>query len=211
MKWGNKYDNDGYLQKLYNGIKRNFKNKFKFFCITDKVGESTDDFIYIPLNCKFDGWMKKSYLFSDEVSKYLSKRICFIDLDMLVYNDITMLSEYDGDFCLMNTNDITCENSKDGYNSSIILWRNGFGKQIYNFMNAYYKHITKLIIRFDHYLEYIMKNSEFIQDVFKGLVLDYNTYCKDKEELPLNGGIVAFPRYPKPHQCNENWLKKYWN
>ena len=63
----------------------------------------------------------------------LAKRICFIDLDMIIYNDISFLADYEGDFCLLNTDDIKCENSKEGYNSSVIIWRNGICNNIYNF------------------------------------------------------------------------------
>jgi hypothetical protein len=110
----------------------------------------------------------------------------------------------------MNTDDIECESSVNGYNSSIVLWRNGFGRQVYDYMKLYNNHINKQIIRFDHYLEFIIKNSDFVQEVFPGKVLDYNTYCKDKEDLPDNCSIIAFPRYPKPHECKENWIDVHW-
>lgn len=209
MKWGTKYGSD-YVNKLYNGIKRNFKKEFKLFCITENSTDLDSNIEIIDLKCEYKGWMKKSYLFSEEVTKQLSKRICFIDLDMIIYNDITCFSDYDGDFCLYSTNDIQCEGSKNGYNSSIVLWRNGYGTQIYDFLVHYHSHITKQVIRFDHYLEYIIKNSDFVQDEFKNLVLDYNFYCKGKEELPVTGGIIAFPRYPKPHECSEKWVSQYW-
>ena len=53
----------------------------------------------------------------------------------------------------------------------------------------------------------------FVSMNANGKILDYNTYCKDKklEELPKDGSIIAFPRSPKPHQCNEDWIKKLWS
>ncbi len=110
----------------------------------------------------------------------------------------------------MDTQDIKCESSKDGYNSSIILWRKNFGKEIYETMNKYHKWISNQVIRFDHYLEFIVKNADFIQEVYKGKVLDYNTYCKDSEVLPELGAIIAFPRDPKPHECKEKWVSEHW-
>lgn len=112
---------------------------------------------------------------------------------------------------VMQTDDIQCENSKDGYNSSIILWRKNIGREIYDYMARYDKWINKQVIRFDHYLEFIVKDADFIQEVYKGKVLDYNTYCKDKEVLPEMGAIVAFPRNPKPHECSEKWISQFWN
>lgn len=209
MKWGKKYG-AVYVNKLFNGVKRNFKKEFTFHCITDDFTGLDSEIKTISLNCDFKGWMKKSYLFSQEISLHLGKMVCFIDLDMIIYNDITFLSDYDGDFCLMSTNDIKCEGSKDGYNSSIILWRNGIGSKIYDFLVTYHKYLCKQVIRFDHYLEFMIKNSDFVQTEFPKLVLDYNTYCKDKEELPSDGAIIAFPRNPKPHECKETWISKYW-
>ena len=210
MKWGNKYGAE-YVNKLFNGISKNIKDKkFDFWCITENSNELNSNIKVLPLTCDFKGWMKKSYLFSSEVVKNFSKRICFIDLDMIVYNDISYLIDYDGDFCLMSTNDIQCENSKDGYNSSIILWRNGYGEYIFDFLKAYHEYIVKQVIRFDHYLEFIIKNVDFVQEEFKSQVLDYNTYCKDKQILPEAGSIIAFPRYPKPHECKEDWVNLHW-
>ena len=111
----------------------------------------------------------------------------------------------------MKTDDIQCEKSVNGYNSSIIIWRKDFGKEIYENMSLYSKYFTCQVVRFDHYLEFVVKNSDFIQDVFPEKVLDYNTYCKGKETLPIDGAIIAFPRLPKPHDCKEKWVDEHWN
>ena len=162
--------------------------------------------------------MKKSILFDDKILNQIENinnntLLCFIDLDMIIYNSINFLNDYKGNFALMKTDDIKCEGSHNGYNSSIVLYRKYFGKKIYETMEKYENLLTKQIVRFDHYLEFIVKNSDFLQDVFEGKILDYNTYCKDKKtnELPENGAIIAFPRSPKPHQCNEEWIKLYWS
>lgn len=210
MKWGSKYGAD-YVNKLYNGVKRCYKGtSFDFWCITENKNDLNEHIKTIDLNCDFKGWMKKAYLFSKSITKNFGRKVCFIDLDMIIYQDISYLGQYEGDFCLMSTNDIQCENSKGGYNSSIILWRNGICDNIYGFLENYHQHITKQVIRFDHYLEFIVKNSDFVQTEFPGQVLDYNTYCKDKQDLPITGSIIAFPRYPKPHECKEVWVEKYW-
>lgn len=110
----------------------------------------------------------------------------------------------------MKTDDIQCESSINGYNSSVILWNKDFCSEIFDYMLKYDKWINTQVIRFDHYLEFVVKNSDFIQDQFKGQVLDYNTYCKDKDILPEGSSIIAFPRYPKPHECSEKWINQFW-
>ena len=217
MKWGKKYDAD-YLNKLYNGIKKNISKSFSFYCITEIPEGLNKDIKIINLETKFKGWMKKCILFDEKILNQLesikeNSLICFIDLDMIIYNNLDFLTEYKGNFALMKTDDIQCEGSHNGYNSSIILYRKNFGRKIYDIMDKYENELTNQIIRFDHYLEFIVKNADFTQDVFIGKILDYNTYCKDKklEELPKDGAIIAFPRSPKPHQCSEDWIKKYWS
>ena len=217
MKWGKKYDAD-YLNKLYNGIKKNISKSFSFYCITEIPEGLNKDIKIINLETKFKGWMKKCILFDEKILNQLesikeNSLICFIDLDMIIYNNLDFLTEYKGNFALMKTDDIQCEGSHNGYNSSIILYRKNFGRKIYDIMDKYENELTNQIIRFDHYLEFIVKNADFTQDVFIGKILDYNTYCKDKklEELPKDGSIIAFPRSPKPHQCNEDWIKKLWS
>ena len=217
MKWGKKYDAD-YLNKLYNGIKKNISKSFSFYCITEIPEGLNKDIKIINLETKFKGWMKKCILFDEKILNQLesikeNSLICFIDLDMIIYNNLDFLTEYKGNFALMKTDDIQCEGSHNGYNSSIILYRKNFGRKIYDIMDKYENELTNQIIRFDHYLEFIVKNADFTQDVFIGKILDYNTYCKDKkfDELPKDGAIIAFPRSPKPHQCSEDWIKKYWS
>ncbi len=217
MKWGKKYDAD-YLNKLYNGIKKNISKSFSFYCITEIPEGLNKDIKIINLETKFKGWMKKCILFDEKILNQLesikeNSLICFIDLDMIIYNNLDFLTEYKGNFALMKTDDIQCEGSHNGYNSSIILYRKNFGRKIYDIMDKYENELTNQIIRFDHYLEFIVKNADFTQDIFIGKILDYNTYCKDKkfDELPKDGAIIAFPRSPKPHQCNEDWIIKFWS
>lgn len=213
MKWGTKYSSE-YVNKLYRGIHTNTQHKFNFYCITDDNTGLDVAIKPIKLETQFTGWMKKSMLFDDKILNQITTNahsvLCFIDLDMIIYNNIDFLFDYNGNFCLMKTDDIQCESSINGYNSSIVIWKRGFGKEIYNVMERYETLLTKQIVRFDHYLEFIIKHSDFIQDVFKGKILDYNTYCKGKDELPSTGAIIAFPRSPKPHECNESWISKYW-
>ncbi len=216
MKWGKKYDAD-YMNRLYNGIKKNMTKPFKLYCITDIPEGLNPEIKDIKLETKFSGWMKKSILFDEKILNQIegineNSLICFIDLDMIIYNNIDFLTEYKGNFCLMKTDDIQCEGSHNGYNSSIVLYRRNFGRKIYDTMEKYEKEVTNQIVRFDHYLEFIVKNSDFTQDVFVGKILDYNTYCKDKSlnDLPKDGAIIAFPRSPKPHQCSEEWISKFW-
>lgn len=54
----------------------------------------------------------------------------------------------------------------------------------------------------------VVQNSEFVQDLFPGKIVDYLAECK--EILPQEAAIVAFPRDPKPHEVTEGWIPEYW-
>ena len=66
MKWGKKYDAD-YMNRLYNGIKKNMTKPFKLYCITDIPEGLNPDIKVIKLETKFSGWMKKSILFDEKI------------------------------------------------------------------------------------------------------------------------------------------------
>jgi tetratricopeptide (TPR) repeat protein len=96
MKWGSKYGAD-YVNKLYRGIKRNITKNFLFYCITDDAKGLEDEIHILDLNSQFKGWMKKSVLFSPEyLNQIKTDKICFIDLDMIVYSNIDFLFNYHG-------------------------------------------------------------------------------------------------------------------
>lgn len=56
----------------------------------------------------------------------------------------------------------------------------------------------------------MVENSEFIQEIYPGQVLDFTSECQG-DILPENTRIVAFPRDPKPHEVTEKqWMKQHW-
>ena len=140
MKWG----------KLYNRIKKNISKKFNFYYITEITEGLNKEIKIINLETKFKGWMKKCMLFDEKIINQLesikeNSLICFIDLDMIIYNNIEFLNDYKGNFALMKTDDIQCEGSHNGYNSSIILYRKNFGRKIYDIMDKYENELTNQI------------------------------------------------------------------
>ena len=66
-------------------------------------------------------------------------------------------------------------------------------------------------MRFDHFLEMMVKRADFVQDVFPGEVCDY-MFLKTKskgavEMLPSEARVICFPRTPKPHECDDEWIR----
>ena len=82
---------------------------------------------------------------------------------------------------------------------------------LYETLFAYYDHVMKFMMRFDHYLEMLVWNADIVQDLCPGVVLDYTQHCQ-VDELPEDCGVVAFPRSPKPHEIvgKYKWVDQYW-
>lgn len=112
-------------------------------------------------------------------------------------------------FGLLKTDDLACEkNNKSGYNSSIIMWRGAHFSQIYSVLKSNFEVITKFIVRFDFWLEMMVNNSDFLQDLLPNKISDYLRECQ--KEVPKGTSVVCFPRTPKPDAYPADWIKDFW-
>lgn len=205
VKWGSKYGPD-YVNKLYHGVRKHLtETDFDFTCFTEDGKGLEEGIGVVPLAENWSNWWGKATLFSDHG---LEGRLLYIDLDTVITGSLNELARYQGTFAVMSTSDIYCETSKDGVNSSIIAWHSSFGSSIYNSLKRYYKHILKFICRFDHWIEMMVSDPDYVQAFYPGQFLDYCTYCK--ESLPENCRMICFPRDPKPHECSEPWILSNW-
>ena len=197
VKYGTKYGAD-YVNNLYRGVKRNLSLQHSFSCFTENPEGLDQNVNVIHLdNDKWKGWWSKVNIFDgsnygsgkDEINKI----ILYIDLDMIISGNIdNLILNYQGKFTTMSTNDIFCEQTQDGYNSSIMLF-NAYTniktdinlKQltiahqtsvqvIFSTLTLYYEQIIKFLMRFDHYLEMCVEDADLVQELCPGEVLDYN-------------------------------------
>ncbi len=92
-----------------------------------------------------------------------------------------------------------------------MVFQAGSAKVLYDTLVKHYEHLLKFLMRFDHYLEMLIWDADFIQKEFPGQALDYTNFCT--KELPDNCRIVMFPRSPKPHDVEEKvaWVKPHWH
>jgi len=109
----------------------------------------------------------------------------------------------------MRTDLFQCEReNKTGYNSSILIWNSDEFEKIYTELKKNFSAIMKFIVRFDYWLEMMVKHPHYIQDCFETQIADYTSDCQ--ETLPNNARIICFPRYPKPHEVETKWIQEYW-
>lgn len=91
LKWGTRYGSE-YVNKLYKGIIKNTKHQVKFICYTEDESGIEEGVIIKPLIEKdWKGWWGKASLFSEDNG--LEGKVMFIDLDMIVINNIDSLLE----------------------------------------------------------------------------------------------------------------------
>ena len=98
LKWGTKYSSK-YVNKLYDGVKKNVTLPFRFHCLTDDVVGikkeiETSNFLDLPDYDvgKFTHW-KKLAIFNKTLSN-LKGMALFLDLDTVITGNIDCFIEY---------------------------------------------------------------------------------------------------------------------
>jgi len=203
VKVGEKYGPD-YVNKLYNGVFRHFRGNFTFICLTDNPQGLLSTISIEEIDSSLPLWWSKVRLFE----RKRAEMSLYLDLDVVITGEISALSTYPGSFLLVGSEDIACEDCRNGYNSSIMLWRSDHYKRIYSDFIENQPQILNLIDRFDHWLQLILPQTDLIQLQFPGLCRDFNTSCK--LAIPENCGVVIFPQSPKPLDYPADWVYEHW-
>lgn len=106
MKWGTKYGPE-YVNRLYAMVQRHLPGDFRFVCLTDDaVGlhPSVEALPIPPLNLPPGiperGWAKLT-TFSQDLHG-LRGRALFLDIDIVIVDDITPFFERDGEFLIIH-------------------------------------------------------------------------------------------------------------
>ena len=71
-------------------------------------------------------------------------------------SDLTARSQKS--FFTLNAGDFASEGRFDGINSSMMVWRRGLYREIYDILIKHYAIITEKMYKFDHYMEILMFN-----------------------------------------------------
>lgn len=88
---------------------------------------------------------------------------------MVITGNMDALMSYEGPFAILRTDELECEKeNKNGYNSSIMIWndREVFAR-VYEELKRN-EHIRKFIVRFDFWLEMMIDNADFLQELYPG-------------------------------------------
>jgi tetratricopeptide (TPR) repeat protein len=222
VKWGTKYGPE-YVNKLYNGVCKFFKFKLLFFCLTDDPTGLDPSIVPLQLDPSLKTWWTKACLFSEKFIKapfekdpkhpiFTSSNLLnvYIDLDVVITGDLSFLASFKGKFGILNTENIFCEiNTADCYNSSVVVWKGFQFSEIYDLLIDLREYLMNFLFRFDFWLEMMVQNSNILQKDFPGKIKDFRQECQN-DVLPSDTSIVIFPRDPKPHECDQKWVKEFW-
>ncbi len=109
MKWGTKYGPE-YVNRLYAMVRRHLRGDFRFVCLTDRHEGIRAEVecqpippLDLPPGSPERGWTKLTTFSDDLVEKYgLSGTALFLDLDVVIVDDITPFFEVPGEFLIIH-------------------------------------------------------------------------------------------------------------
>jgi hypothetical protein len=197
LKSGGCYTPD-YVDRLYNGIKRNTTIPFRFICITDMIWEHPS-YISLPLINDWPGWWSKIQFFLS------TGKVVSVDLDTLIIDNVDdLLRLPDGcgqnQFYMMKA-----PNPKRTYTSSVMAWNGDFAYIYGDFVYAKREH------EWDQF--YILKKLEErdikilpIQDNINGIYSYKRQWLPDKPK----SRIIWFHGKPRVHRCKDSIIDKHW-
>lgn len=181
VKWGSKYGAE-YVNKLFSSLTRNSSSttshppwedtsssistatEIDFVCLTDDLNgvlTTHANLRCVPLEPEWSGWWNKLQVFSPRVSQLLKHDKClFVDLDTVIVGSVDELLQWEipnGKVALLKTDNMVNEQRRDGYNSSMMMWRNESGKSpfehVYQQLHDHFGIVSRFIYKFDHWLE----------------------------------------------------------
>ena len=109
MKWGTKYGPE-YVNRLYAMVRRHLRGDFRFVCLTDRTDGIRPEVecrpippLDLPPGSPERGWTKLTTFSDDLVAQYgLSGTALFLDLDVVIVDDITPFFEVPGEFLIIH-------------------------------------------------------------------------------------------------------------
>lgn len=224
LKWGNKFHSE-YVNVLYRKIKQ-YSPTLTFHCITDNETDIDPNINIIPCYPELETWWNKLYVFSKDFP--IKGSLLFLDLDLIITNDITPLFEYEYPRpCIIH--DFLKNQIKDWkrFNSSVFRLEHGTLSKVFDtFLENKEKYLKRF--RGDQDFIYFMTQLDFDYwpqdwilsyklDMRKDKFLKTTDYGKDfvvrvdDVYIPKENKIIAFHGWPMLHLCNDKWIKNYWS
>jgi len=225
LKVGNKYSSS-YVNRLYEQCMKHLTIPVEFACLTEDPSGLDKNIKVIPLelNDNIEGWWYKPFVFDKNFP--LKGTLLFMDLDMIVFNNIDKLFTYKpGKFCVIR--DFTRHQipSWKKFNSSIVRMQTGQKHHVYdNFIASPNTISRKYRGDQDWLFAQVTDDFEFWPDEWiqsykwemrGNPKLVWKNDHKDFEntgdpQIKPQTSIAVFHGDPNPHCCLDPWVRKFW-
>lgn len=202
VKVGNKYGPE-YVNILFDMVRRNLKegHEGKFWCLTDDPSGLDSQIGIIPSLPGITGWWAKLTMFRPGVFP-VGERVLYFDLDVIITGALDDVAAYDGDFAILRE-----FNGCEGWQSSIMAWRSGYGYEIWDKWIEQDK--PEVCGGDQEWIEQVLGKADMLQDLYPKAFLSYKLQCRIGEP-PRGAKVVVFHGEPKPDNCAEEWARMVW-
>lgn len=196
------YDKE-YINKLYRGIKRNYQNKFNFFCLSNV----DTDVETIKLKNNWPGWWSKIELFRKNL---FDGPVLYLDLDVVIMNSIDSVFQNTNYKNFYMIHSVTPESGNA--NSSIMTWQGDYSFIYDNFLG------NKDIIMSRYQKGNLIGDQAYIQSVLSNLkfldenLIKWNHWSINQKVDVINPKFYIFcGKSKKPHlNLNDPIITKHW-
>jgi hypothetical protein len=209
-------------------VKRNLTIPFEFVCFTENPKGISNDVRIEPLNLMPDvvGWWYKPLVFNPKLG--LNGTILFLDLDMVIFNNIDHLFTYQPDkFCIIRDFNRSLIKEYKKFNSSVFRFTTGMHSIVYT---DFIKDPKSLMRKYHGDQDWIRASinegqyefwpDEWIQS-YKWEMRNrpkFDMQPKGKRDFAERGdpvikdktSIAVFHGDPNPHNCKDQWVIDNW-
>ena len=179
LKWGTKYGPE-YVNRLYGSLKKHYRKPFTFTCYTDNISQLNENVKVKNINDlrKFD--TDRVFTYEKLILMEKHEKGIWLDLDILIHQDITELCQDDSDFKMIWNYWHPVSRSYLWYgkggschvNSSFVKFNNP--EWLIKFTNNNWEKIEYTYKSLDKYLFYQHHRNERLSYWDQGVVTNYN-------------------------------------
>ena len=207
---------------LYNSVKRNLRRPFDFVLYAGKFYDGYDSRLRLDKNIRvvmnnLPYWWCGMEIWAKEPRGVFTDTLLYIDLDVVIVGKLDPIVDFPSNHAYMKDYpaDICPRGKENDGNASMVLIRNGAGHQVWDeyirlgmpCWNPAFPPVDRLI---PLAAQGIVNDLKIKHDVFpQDWVTSYKLQVL-KTGLPKDCKAVSFHGRPKPHECQESWIKECW-